>query len=1126
MKCPGCGTENAIEARLCEQCGSPLARVCAHCGSCAAPTAAFCSQCGRPLTGAAVQSRFVSPEAYTPRHLADKILTARAAIDGERKQVTVLFADIKGSMEVFGGRDPEDAQKLFDPVLERMIEAVHRYEGTVNRVMGDGIMSLFGAPIAHEDHAVRACYSGLRMQETVKRYADEVQRSDGVAVSIRVGLNSGEIVVCAIGNDLHVDYTVVGQTANLAARLEQMAQPGSVLTTSATVQLAEGYIATKSLGAVPVRGIPGPVQIYEVTGVGAARTRLDVAAERGLTRFVGRDIELEQLRRVQQLAGQGRGQVAAIVGEAGVGKSRLVREFLHSQNTADWLVLESKSVSYGQATPYLPVIELLRDYFKINVRDSTQSIRERVTGRILALDASLQDAIPPILDLLDSLDDDHPFRSLDLIQRRQSTYQAVVRLLLRESRVRPVIAVFEDLHWHDSLSLGLLNEVVVAAQDARLLLVVNFRPEYRDEWTNRSNYLQLRLDPLASEGLAKFLQALLGSDESLSTLKSFLVERTSGNPFFVEEIVRRLVDTAVLEGIRGSYRLARPFSSSEVPPTVQAVLAARIDALPTAAKHLLEEAAVIGHDVAFALLHAICGLAEPELRGLLDTLQTAEFLYSTRLFPDLQYTFRHSLTHNVTYSGMLHERRREIHERVVNAMEKIYADRLGEQVERLADHAERGAIWPKAVEYLRRSADKAYLLYANADAARFFERALTVLKKLPETPDNLRQAVDLRFGLRNALLPLGETDRIGHCLDELDPILAGLADKLRNARYAAFRCNHHFFIGQQRRAIEFGKTGVRLAQECDDRILLSELFSRLASSYYRLGEYRQAIKLLEQSLELTPDGLRQDRYDSSRSVSGSVMPIGGAILSVVSRMWLVFAMVECGHFSDGMRHAKRALEIAERAEHPLSEVLGWFSIGLVLMRKGELEGAVSALERGLDLCDSRSYRLTRPRLASVLAVAYARTGHVQQGLQLALAAVGDAEQMHHIADKPALLIRLGQVSLIAGQNETALALGRQAVELAVAHEAKGDEAWARFLIARACWMLDPKDLDEAKKQLDMARRVATACEARPLLAFCDATLSSVHARRGEQGKAKEFEAAASAIYRELGMQQLPLNPTG
>ena len=538
MKCPKCEHENTVEAKFCEQCAAPLARACANCGSKVSSTAKFCPQCGHALKPVADDPRFASPKSYTPQHLADKILTSRAALEGERKQVTVLFADIKGSMELFADRDPEDAQKLFDPVLERMIEAVHRYEGTVNRVMGDGIMALFGAPIAHEDHAVRACYAGLRMQETVTRYADEVRRSHGVAVTIRVGLNSGEIVVCAIGNDLHMDYTVVGQTANLAARLEQMAKPGSVLTTADTLQLAEGYVAMKPLGPVPVKGLADPVQIYEVTGAGEARTRLQVAAGRGLTRFVGRDVELEQLRRAQQLAGQGRGQVVAIVGEAGVGKSRLVREFVHSQHTADWLVLESNSVSYGRATPYLPVIQLLRDYFKINIHDSTQSIREKVTGKILALDPSLQDAIPPVLDLLDSLDETDPFRSLDLAQHRQYTYQAVVRLLLSESRVQPVVAVFEDLHWNDFLSLGLLNEVVVDAQDARLLLVVSYRPEYRDEWRNRPNYRQLRLDPLASESLAEFLQALLGSDPSLPTLKSFLAERASGNPFFVEEIVR------------------------------------------------------------------------------------------------------------------------------------------------------------------------------------------------------------------------------------------------------------------------------------------------------------------------------------------------------------------------------------------------------------------------------------------------------------------------------------------------------------------------------------------------------------------------------------------------------------
>src|SRR5215831_5028068 len=439
MKCSKCQHENALEAKFCEACAASLARACANCGSHVSFTAKFCSECGHPLPAVADVSRFASPKSYTPQHLAEKILISRAALEGERKQVTVLFADIKGSMELLVDRDAEAAQKLlFDPVVDRMIEAVHRYEGTVHRVMGDGIMALFGAPLALEDHAVRACYAGLRMQETVARHADAVRRSHGAQIAIRVGLNSGEIVVTAIGNDLHMDYTVVGQTAHLASRMEQMANPGSVLTTADTLRLAEGHIAVRSLGPMPVKGLADPVQIYEVTGEGAARTRLEAAAGRGLTRFVGRDVQLEQLLRAQQLAGLARGQVVAIIGEAGVGKSRLAHEFLHSHHTADWLVLESNSPSYGRATPYLAVIELLRRYFKIDVHDSTQSIRDKISDRILALDPGLQHWLPPLQDLLDVLDDEHALRSLDPTLHRQHTYQAVTQLLLRESSLQPV----------------------------------------------------------------------------------------------------------------------------------------------------------------------------------------------------------------------------------------------------------------------------------------------------------------------------------------------------------------------------------------------------------------------------------------------------------------------------------------------------------------------------------------------------------------------------------------------------------------------------------------------------------------------------------------------------------------
>jgi class 3 adenylate cyclase len=378
MQCPRCQQDNPPHARFCLGCGACLTLACGSCGAELPGGARFCLQCGEAVAASSsAPARSSLPETYTPKHLAEKILSSKAALEGERKQVTVLFADLKGSMELLADRDPEEARKLLDPVLERMMEAVHRFEGTVNQVMGDGIMALFGAPVAHEDHAVRACYAALRMQESVVQYAEGVFRSHGVPIQIRVGLNSGDVVVRAIGSDLHMDYTAVGQTTHLAARMEQMATPGSILLAPATLQLAEGYVQVAPRGPVAVKGLPDPVEVYTLTRASAQRSRLHVAAARGLTRFVGRDAEIEQIRRALALAREGRGQVVAIVGEPGVGKSRLVYEFTHSHRTQDWLVLEAGALSYGKATSYLPVIDLLRAYFKIRERDlrATDSTR-------------------------------------------------------------------------------------------------------------------------------------------------------------------------------------------------------------------------------------------------------------------------------------------------------------------------------------------------------------------------------------------------------------------------------------------------------------------------------------------------------------------------------------------------------------------------------------------------------------------------------------------------------------------------------------------------------------------------------------------------------------------------------
>src|SRR5881409_3051733 len=604
MQYAHCQTENRPGRRFCAECGMPFALPCASCGFANEPGEKFCGGCGTPLTAAprASEPRASSPQAYTPAHLAEKIRTSRSALDCERKQVTVLFADLKGSMELLADRDPEEARQLLDPVLERMMAAVHRYEGTVNQVMGDGIMALFGAPLAHEDHAVRACYAALRMQDAVRRYSEELRRGQGVEVQIRVGLNSGDVVVRSIGSDLRMDYTAVGQTTHLAARMEQLAAPGSIRLTAGTLHLAEGFVQVTPLGSVPIKGLGEPIVVFELVGAGTARTRLEAAARRGLTRFVGRSAELEQLRGALDRASLGHGQVVAVVGEPGVGKSRLFWELIHSHRVHGWLIVQSASVSYGKATAYLPVIELLRGYFEIESRDDPRKIREKVTGKVLTLAPALAPAVPAFLALLDVPVDEASWQALDPPQRRQQTLDAVKRLLLRESEVQPLVVVFEDLHWIDGETQTLLESLIESVPAARLVLLVNYRPDYQHRWGTKTAYSQLRLDSLPPKSADDLLRGPLGEDPALEPLKRMLTARTEGNPLFLEESVRALVETGVLAGERGAYRLAKPVEAIEVPATVQAILASRIDRLPAEDKRLLQAASVVGKDVPLDLL--------------------------------------------------------------------------------------------------------------------------------------------------------------------------------------------------------------------------------------------------------------------------------------------------------------------------------------------------------------------------------------------------------------------------------------------------------------------------------------------------------------------------------------------
>jgi class 3 adenylate cyclase/tetratricopeptide (TPR) repeat protein len=1105
MKCPKCQHKNTATAKFCEECATPLGQSCANCKNLVSSAAKFCPQCGHPVNTIAEVSRFASPRHYTPQHLANKILVSRSALQGERKLITVLFADMKGSTELLADLDPEEAQKLLNPVLERMIEAVHRYEGTVNEVMGDGIMALFGAPLAHEDHAMRACYAALRMQETVGEYSDNVQRSHGMPVTIRVGLNSGDMLVRAIGNDLHMDYAVVGQTVNLAARMEQIAKPGSVLITANTLQLAEGYISVRSLGPVPVKGFTEPLQIYEVAGVGPARTRLQAALGRGLTRFIGRDLELDHLRRAQQLASGGLGQVVAIVGEAGVGKSRLLHEFVHSHRVTDWLFLEAGSVSYGQATPYLPVVELLKQYFKISENDNRRSIHEKVTGKILTLDASLSDAVSPVLDLLEALEDGHPFRS-DPVQHRQETYQAITRLLVRESRVQPLIIIFEDLHWYDTLSLGLLNALVTGATGARLLLAFTCRPDFKDEWRSRPNYHQVRLEPLVAKDLTEFLQALLGSNPNLKALKNFVMDRASGNPFFAEEIVRALVDSAVLEGVRGNYRLARELSSVEVPATVQAVLAARIDALPTPEKRLLQEAAVIGHDIPLALLHEISGLTEDELGGLLGNLQDAEFLYAAQLFPDLQYRFKHSFTEDVTYSGLLRHSRREIHARVVGAIEKLYADRLGEQVERLAHHAVRGEVNEKAVRYLQQAGAKAAARSALSDARICFEQAMDLLKSMPESQTGMEQAFEIRLGLRSVLRQLGEVRQMLKYLREAEAIAEALKDDRRHGQICAVTTTVLSTLNELDEALVTGTRAVEIAQRIGDVSLGLITKSCLEQAYYYRGEYGQVVDIGIENLAEMPTEWANEYF-------GLAVPP-----SIFGRAWLVMSLAERGRFAEAAKYAVESIQIAEPTRH--AHTIGWACLpgSMLHFFMGDWATARSLAERVIDTPRTLDVAVLLPWAIASSAWALAHLGHADESLSRALEG---EELLERQATRGIFGHRswgyqaVSRAYLLLGRLDEAQRLGTRSLESSL-HQ-PGFTAHARRLLGDLATHPDRFDAEIGVAHYGQALELARAHGMRPLAAHCHLGLGKLYGNIGKSEQARENLTAAVMMYRAMGM---------
>jgi class 3 adenylate cyclase/predicted ATPase len=923
MRCSKCGAENREGRKFCAKCAASLARLCPQCGAANEPGEDFCGECAAALVQppAAISKNRPNPlvkviETPTPETL-----------EGERKTVTALFADIKGSTELMEDLDPEEARAIIDPALRLMIEAVQRYEGYVVQSTGDGIFALFGAPVAHEDHPQRALYAALRMQEDLRHYGGKLQAEGRAPIEIRVGVSTGEVVVRSIATGAaKLEYTPIGHTTNLASRLQSLARTGSIVVSEATRKLCEGYFVLKPLGATRVKGVGEPVEVYEATGFGPLRTRLQRAVGRGLTKFVGRLREMDALKRALELAKSGHGQVVAAMAEPGVGKSRLFHEFKAASQSGS-MVLEALSASYGKASAYLPVIDLLLSYFRIASDDDLRTRRERVTGRVVALERDLEDTLPFLFSLLGIIEGDDPLAQMDGQIKKRRTLEAIKRIVLRESLNQPLIIIFEDLHWIDQQTQEFLNLLVDSVGPAKILLLVNYRPEYSHQWSSKTYYTQLRLDPLGHESAEGMLSALLSDGEELVALRRFVIERTEGNPFFIEEMVQTLFDEGALTR-NGVVKLTRPLNELKIPSTVQAILASRIDRLPSDAKELLQTLAVLGRQFELRLLQSVTQKPHKELEVVLAKLQAGEFIYEQPARRDIEYVFKHALTQEVTYNSVLIERRRKLHEQAAAAMESLYADRLEDCLSELARHYGHSRNTRKALEYISLAGEQAVRLAAYSEAIAYFLSALELLDSLPNDAARLQLEFPLRMAL-GAIFMATEGFANGRAEAAYERALEICRASDNNAQL--FRSLRGLWLvrlarGELATAREIAEQLLNLAEAQRDPGLFVEAHYATGFTIFFLGELAQACAHLERSISL---------YDPSNHRSHTVM--FGFDPKIACLADLAVALCISGYPDSGLAKAREALVIARGVQHPynLAMALLWMSWVFVCRREGE-----------------------------------------------------------------------------------------------------------------------------------------------------------------------------------------------
>jgi len=917
------------------------------------------------------------PRVQTPEHLAEKIRGARADLDGERKQVTVLFADVIGSMDLAERTDSEVWRSIMDRFFTILCDGVHRFEGTVDKFTGDGIMALFGAPIAHEDHAQRACWAALTLQRELAAYATEVRRTQGLSFSVRMGINSGEVVVGQIGEDLRVEYTAVGHTVGLAQRMESLAEPGKAYLTEQTAKLVSGYLDLEDLGEFDVKGVSEPVRVYALAGAGAAHSRLDISRARGFTRFVGRGDELATLQSALEQSRSGSGAVVGVVGEAGVGKSRLCHEFVERARRQGIPIYEGQGQAHGREIPFLPVLQTMRSYFGIAQSDSDQQAREKIAGRMLLLDDAFAESLPLVFDFLAVPDPQRPAPRMDPDARQRALLEMVKRLVHTGSQSNPGIYLLEDAHWFDPGTELFLTQFVEAIQGSRTLAIVNFRPEYSAPWMRKSYYRQISLAPLGPEAIRALLGELLGEHPSLNGLPDLIQERTAGNPFFIEEVVRALAESGNLEGKRGDYRLVRPVDQATVPPTVNAILAARIDRLAETEKSLLQSAAVIGREFSEPVLTRAAALPGAELEPALRTLIAAEFLFEQELYPDVVYAFKHPLTQEVAYRSQLGARRAAVHRRVAEALEELYPDKLDERAALLAQHWEAAGDALAAARWSARAAVWAGLNDVG-EAVRHWRKVSELVEALPDSDEASALALAARLARLEYGWRLGISEQEATAHYEAGRELAERSgDRVNLLRVTGAYANVRGVGGSVEEYGELAAEVDRLGVEIGDPALRMASLSVPAYAHWVLGRSAESLAIIEEGVALGAEdptvggglalvcpyawclmmrglllssmGYPEEGESSFERALGAARDHGDVETEGWLHMTYVWLARTTGRGELALTHATQGYEIAERLGGAFSRVWALYYLGYARHMVGESSAAVTAIERSIEL---------------------------------------------------------------------------------------------------------------------------------------------------------------------------------